>query len=217
MERTMKLALIAQANLFLLLVLLTACALLPLPPGTQPLPDGLKVEKLVDGYPFVLRHALDWSSRAYLESANAGYRRVSNQWRIFRAHYTFVDAEQMRYIGLTIDLESNVLEISSPGQVGGKTSIVTTTHFDLENNPINEQEAISRALAFLSLDARGCLPQQVGVSGHGEIRQVWSVNFLNPYSSPFLPTRLFLATVYVDAINGQVDLGVNALDELCNR
>lgn len=210
----MNLIAITKTN-FLLLIFLTACALLPLPPGTQRLPDGFRMEKLVDGYPLVLRHALDWSPRAYLESASVGYRRMNNQWQIFKAHYTFADAEQMRYIGLTIDLESNMLEISRPGQIGGKTGIVTTTHFDLENNRIDEQEAISRALTFLRLDTRGCSPQQVLVSGHGEIRQVWSVMFHNPHSIPFLPTRLFLATVYVDAINGKVDLGINALDELC--
>lgn len=124
---------------------------------------------------------------------------------------------QIRYIDILIYPGSGYLEISPSGNVKGKGSIVTTGHFELERVPIDEQNALTLAEAHLPPMKESCWPREVNLSGHGELGQIWWVNFYNPFYKSFSlrPSPLFLATFFVDAETGKVRLNQNNVQKIC--
>lgn len=168
---------------------------------TEELLEDFKMERLRDGYEVALTAVRDWSPEAYLGAATGMYRLEPGGWRIQRGYYIFVDKTRMQYIGITVDLERRRLVVYPPGKVGGKGSIVTTGHFNLLENQVDDLHAIAIAFKHLPAD---CKVQEVIIAGHGDISQSWWVDFKNPHHDLWSP--LFLPTIFVNAITGAVKL-----------
>jgi len=159
------------------------------------------MKRLQDGYEVALKAAQDWSQEAYLESVFGIYRLEGGQWHLQRGHYIFVDRTRMQYIGVTLDIKRRRLIVEPPGRVGGKGGFVTTSHFDLEGNPLDDRSALSEALRLLPAE---CEVQEATIIGCGYIDQSWWVKFTNPRKGLLSP--IFLPTIFVDAITGEVKL-----------
>lgn len=163
------------------------------------LPNDIVIEQLRDGYPLAQALARTWQTNAHLESATGIYRRHDDSWRLARAYYVFVDAKEMQYRGITLDLEARQVVIDQPGPVGGKGSLVTTNRFDLGGNPMDDQYALHTALLRVEAISEECIPNEAIISGHGDMEQTWWVDFKIPRPGGFQ----FLTTIFVDAITGK--------------
>lgn len=203
-----------QVLLLVCCLLLSACGFF-VREQRQPLPPEFTMRSLREGYPLALQKAYQWSQQVHLESVTGIYERQNGEWRLVYGHYVFVDPFQMKYISITIDLDRHSLEISPPGKVGGKGSIVTTGHFELERVPIDEQRALALAEAHLIPMKESCQPREANLSGHGELGQIWWVHFYNPFYKSFSFSPLFLATFFVDAETGKVRANQNNIQEIC--
>ncbi len=164
----------------------------------EDLPEGFRMERLRDGYALAEKAAQAWSPEAYLESATGIYQLEGDRWRIRRGYYIFVDRARMRYVGITVDLEQGHLAMDPPGRVG---DFVTTAHFDLVGNPLDEKAALTQALRHLPAD---CKVQKAIIMGRAYLDQSWWVHFENPRRGFLSP--LFLPTIFVNAITGEVRL-----------
>ncbi len=187
--------------IFIVALFLTSCGGWLSQGYTEELSEDFRMERLRDGYEVALKAARDWSYEAYLESATGIYRLEREEWHIQRGYYIFVDKTRMQYIGITVNLEKRRLVVSPPGKVGGKGGFVTTMHFDLERNPMDDKSALATALRLLPA---GCEVQKAIVQGRGYINQSWWVLFENPHHGLWSP--LFLPTIFVNAITGEVNL-----------
>jgi hypothetical protein len=165
------------------------------------LPEGFTMKRLRDGYNLTFNEAQTWSRQAHLESVSGKYRLENGEWILESGHYIFVDENAMEYISLYIDLKEGTLDVKGPAQVDGKGSIVTTTRFYLESNPLDERYAIRKALDHLPKE---CQVRELVVIGRGYFDQSWRVDFMNPNRS--LRGALFLPTIFVDAVTDEVSL-----------
>lgn len=184
----------------MLLISMASCTVFNLEGESRPLPTDLVVTNVKRGYSYALKEAEIWSANPALESVTAIYRRTSEDWKLVSAYYVFLDSDRKKYFGLTLDLRAQQLRYGASGDIAEKRGITTSTVFELHSNPIDEQGALLRAEDFLQSNVKGCSPNEVVISGNGGVRQVWWVNFKNPKSS----SPLFLPTIYVDAITGDI-------------
>ncbi len=190
---------------WLLSLSLTACGLMWLAEGyVEDLPEGFRMARLRDGYALAEKAARAWSPQAYLESATGIYRREGDRWRIRRGYYIFVDRAQMRYVGITVDLERGRLVVDPPGRVGGKGGLVTTAHLDLMGIPVEDLAALAQALRHLPphCHVQTAIVRGIGYIDHYYTDQDWYIDFENPRRG-FL-SRLFLPTIFVNAVTGEV-------------
>lgn len=202
-----------QALLFACCLLLSACGLF-VREQREPLPPEFTMQSLREGYPLAMQKASQWSQQVHLESVTGIYERQNSEWRLRYSKYVFVDPTQKKYVSVTIDLVHRYLEVFPPGKVGGKGSIVTTGHFELERVPIDEQKALALAEAHL-ISKESCQPREVNLSGHGELGQIWWVDFYSPFYKSLSFSPLFLATFFVDAETGEVRLYQDNVQEIC--
>lgn len=168
---------------------------------TEKLSEYFRMERLRDGYEVALKAARAWSPEACLESATGIYQLEGKDWRIQRGYYIFVDKARMQYVGITVDLKKRQLVVDPPGRVGGKGGIVTTYHFNLLENQVDDFQALTIALKYLPAN---CEVQEVIISGHAGVRQSWWVDFKNPHHGFW--SSLFLPTIYVNAVTGETKL-----------
>lgn len=183
-----------------LLLFTTACGLMKRE-KTKLLPPNFTMERIRDGYSLALGEAREWSPKAYLESVHATYRRDGEGWKISKASYTFVDKDKEMYIIVEISIKKEHLLITPPGRIGGKTSLVTTSHFHLENNR-DETEALYRSIAILGDMIEKCGIEKVVIAGVPYAYQGWDVRFVNPRWITVSP--LFIAEIYVNAETGEI-------------
>jgi len=170
------------------------------------------VQQLRDGYPLAQRLARTWQTDAHLESATGIYRRHDDGWRLSRAYYVFVDTKEMQYRGITLDPEARQVVIDPPGPVGGKGSLITTTWFDLMGNPIDDQYALQTALSQIEGISEHCIPDEVIISGRGEVEQTWWVRLKT--LRPLDP--LFMGTIFVDAVTGDIRVAQERSNNECS-
>jgi hypothetical protein len=188
--------------ILLLLLLISTAACWRRIDYAKDLPEGFTMKRLRDGYALAFHEAQTWSPQAYLESVSAKYRLENGEWTLQSGHYIFVDENRMEYISIYIDLREKIIEVTGPARVGGKGSLVTTTRFYLANNPLDERHAIEKALAHLPKE---CKVRELIVSGYGNFKQTWHVDFRNPNRGLF-SGPLFLPTIFVNAVTGKVTL-----------
>ncbi|MGB3906143.1 MAG: hypothetical protein WBB22_14625, partial [Anaerolineae bacterium] len=82
-----------QARSQAILLFLAALILLGCWPraSRESLPDELSPTSLLEGYPYAMEKAKEWSPIAFLEGASVGYRWQEHSWKPNGLSYVFVD------------------------------------------------------------------------------------------------------------------------------
>ncbi|NIN70022.1 MAG: hypothetical protein GTO63_36140 [Anaerolineae bacterium] len=175
------------------------------------LADDFKPTSLLDGYPYAVQKANQWSPKAFLEGASVGYRWQDHSWKPYGLSYVFVDAEQRESMLIVIRLDTRVAETNPPVQI--EYSQVSTLPFFLLGNPVGEAEALEIAHKVLGdRVVLKCRNPEVTLRGRGfGEHQYWGLSY-----TAREPLWRVVGEVSVDAISGEV-LTPEDLTHYCNE
>jgi len=134
-----------------------------------------------------------------LEGASARYKREGSAWTANRLSYVFVDIELGQYTMLVIEPDSRVIQIHPPRSIEG--SMVSMLPFLLEDNPLDEREALRIADGVLGNEVMlNCRNPEVVLKGTGfGDNQYWEVTY-----AAYQTLWTVVGELSVDATTGEV-------------
>jgi len=167
--------------------------------SSEHLPDELVPSSLLEAYPYAQARAAEWSRKAFLEGASAQYKREGSTWIASRLSYVFVDIELGQYTMLVTELDSRVIQIHPPRSIEG--SMVSTLPLFLEDNPLDEREALRVADGALGNEVIvSCRDPEVVLKGSGfGDHQYWGITY-----AAHQPLWTVVGELTIDAITGEL-------------